>query len=410
MSSRRHFLRNSALFSLYPLVPNLKIDDSILSQHNVDSLNDDSLFALIRHQLLIPPDRIYLNTGSLGPSPVEILDLVHATMRSLEMNPVVENWGSYGQQMESVREIVAGYVNADKENILLTRNTTEGLNVVAQSVQLQPGDEILTTDQEHGGAMVGLEYISKNQAVTIRKLSFPMPTKSVREVIDTILSHLNERTKIILLSHVNTITGMVMPLEEIARITKPKGILLIADGAQALGHVPIDVEKMGVDAYACSGHKWLMGPKETGFLYVAPEFKSQIHTAFTQSGFGSYSASSGTRNVATLIGMGAAIRWHQKIGENRVYQRCLEIRKYCYQQLSKLSGLKIISPQAEILSCGIVSFTLDQAKNSEIAHRLKDQDIIIKTLPGVNGNRISCHMFVGKKDIDRFIQALQKVL
>ncbi|MCB0373070.1 MAG: aminotransferase class V-fold PLP-dependent enzyme [Muricauda sp.] len=376
----------------------------------MDSMGDDELFTLIRNQLLIPPNRIYLNTGSLGPSPVKILDLVHATMRTLEMNPVVENWGTLGKQMEAVRELVAEFVNADKEHILLTRNTTEGLNVVAQSLKLQPGDEILTTDQEHGGAMVGLDYVANNQGAVIRKMSMPMPSKSEEEIVHTVKSNITERTKVLLLSHVNTITGLVMPFEAIARITKPKGIILIADGAQALGQIPVDVKAMGVDAYACSGHKWLMGPKETGLLYVAPDFKPQINTAFTYSGFGSYSASSGTRNVATLIGLGAVIQWHQEIGKDRVHKRCLEIRNYCYDHLARLKGLHIISPEADMLSCGIVSFTLEEAKNSEIAHKLKDQDIIIKTLPGINGNRISCHMFTSKKDIDDFIQALGKAI
>jgi len=411
MASRRHFLQNTALFGLTPLVPRLYMDDFFpASLDMMDSMGDDELFTLIRSQLLIPPNRIYLNTGSLGPSPVKILDLVHATMRTLEMNPVVENWGALGKEMEAVRELVAEFVNADKEHILLTRNTTEGLNVVAQSLKLQPGDEILTTDQEHGGAMVGLDYLVENQGTVVRKLSFPMPTNSVEEIVKTVQSNITERTKVLLLSHVNTITGLVMPFEAIARITKPKGIILIADGAQAMGQIPVDVEAMGVDAYACSGHKWLMGPKETGFLYVAPEFKSQINMAFTHSGFGSYSASSGTRNVATLIGLGAAIQWHREIGKDRVYKRCLEIRNYCYDQLTKLKGLHIISSEADILSCGIVSFTLEEAKNSEIARKLKDQDIIIKTLPGINGNRISCHMFTSKKDIDDFIQALWKAL
>lgn len=411
MASRRRFLKNTALFGLTPLVPSFNMDDSFpFPMGNMDLLGDDQLFALIRRQLLIPMDRIYLNTGSLGPSPVKILDVVHATMRSLEMNPVVENWGAFGKQMEAVREVVGDYINADKENILLTRNTTEGLNLVAQSLRLQPGDEILTTDQEHGGAMVGLEYVAKNQSATIRKMTFSMPSKSEEEIVNIVKSNITERTKVVLLSHVNTITGLVMPLEAIAQITKPKGIILIADGAQAMGQVPVDVKAMGVDAYACSGHKWLMGPKETGLLYVAPGFKSQINTPFTQSGFGSYSASSGTRNVAIHMGLGAAIQWHQKIGVDRVYKRCLEMRNYCYDQLAKLKGINIISPKEDKLSCGIVSFTLDQAKNSEIAHQLKDQDIIVKTLPGINGNRISCHMFVSKKDIDAFILALEKVL
>ena len=116
--------------------------------------NDDELFKLVRKQLLIPTDRIYLNTGSLGPSPLVVIDSVSSLTRQLEMNPVGENWGALGNQMEAVRKKVANFVNAGLEEILLTRNTTEGLNLIGQSLNLNKGDEILTTTDEHGGGEV----------------------------------------------------------------------------------------------------------------------------------------------------------------------------------------------------------------------------------------------------------------
>lgn len=410
MASRRHFLRHTGMLGFAPFLPAIHKSSPVLDQVDYASTSDDVLFSLIRGQLLLPSDRIYLNTGSLGPSPVEILDLVYTSMRSIEMNPAIENWGELGRQMEMVREITAKFINANSEEILLTRNTTEGLSLVAQSIRLESGDEILTTDQEHGGALSGLEYTAANQGATIHKLSFPMPTSSAEEIVEIIRTHVNDRTKLILLSHVNTITGLVMPFEKISQLTRPRGIILVADGAQAPGQLEIDVKAMGVDAYATSGHKWLLGPKETGFLYVSPDSQVTIHSAFTHSGFGSYSASSGTRNVATMIGMGAVMQWHREIGINRIQRRCREIRNYCYDHLVGLPGIKIISPKEDALSCGIVSFTLDEVKNTEVAKKLREQDVIIKVLAGLNGNRISCHMFVSKEDIDRFVHSLQEII
>lgn len=413
MASRRNFIRQAGWLSLSPALTGAVGPGR--SRIGIDlakwsSLNDDAFFALVREQLLIPDGRIYLNTGSLGPSTLQVIDTVYEAMRELEMNPAAENWGPLGQKMEAVRQIIADYIRTEKDNILLTRNTTEGLSLVAQSIRLNPGDEILTTDQEHGGAMVGLEYTAANQGAVIRKMTIPMPTQSTGQILETLHANLTEKTKMVLLSHVNTITGLVMPFADIARITKPRGILLIADGAQSPGQIKVDVQALNVDAYATSGHKWLLGPKETGFLYVSPELHPQIHSAFTHSGFAGYSASSGTRNVATIIGLGEAIRWNQEIGVERIQQRCLEMRNYCRQKLLALPGIRIISPEDDALSCAIVSFTLDKAKNNEVAQKLKEQDIIIKVLPDVNGNRISCHHFVLREDIDRFIGALASAI
>jgi isopenicillin-N epimerase len=214
----------------------------------------------------------------------------------------------------------------------------------------------------------------------------------------------------LMLSHVNTVTGLLMPLAEIAKITQPKGIYLIADGAQAPGLTKVDVKALGVDAYSASGHKWLMGPKETGFLYLSKKFQEQVNPVFTSSGFAAYSASAGTRNVATIIGLGLAIDFLDSIGIDKIQQRTLQLRNYCLAELKKLKGLKIISPEGRSLATGIVSFSLDTVKNTDIFNKLKEQDIIVKLLTQHNAIRISCHLFVSRQDIDTFIKALKPLL
>ena len=213
-----------------------------------------------------------------------------------------------------------------------------------------------------------------------------------------------------MLSHVNTVSGMLMPFSEITKITQPKGIFLVADGAQAPGLTKVDVRALGVDAYAASGHKWLMGPKETGFLYLNKKFQENVNPVFTSSGYSAYSASSGTRNVATFIGFGLALDFLNSIGIDKIQQRTLQIRNYCLAELKKIKGLKVISPEARSLSTGIVSFSLDNVKNTDIFNKLGEEDIIVKLLPQHNAIRISCHLFVSKQDIDRFIRSLRVLL
>ncbi len=414
MTSRRKFIKAVGLLSGLTAVPLLSTG---LSTPEISSLpdfknaaSDDELFAMVRKQLLVPEKRIYLNTGSLGPCPVHIIDAIHAYTRELEMNPVGENWGPLGNQMELVREKVADFTHADVEEIVLTRNTTEGLNLIAQSLQLSEGDEIITTTLEHSGGEIGLEFLVNTQGAVLKKIELPMPGKSVEEIVRVIEKSITPKTKLLMLSHVNTITGLLMPFAEIAKITQPKGIYLIADGAQAPGLTKVDVKALGVDAYSASGHKWLMGPKETGFLYLNKKFQEKVKPVFMASGFSAYSASSGTRNVATIIGFGLAIDFHNSIGVDKIHQRTLQLRNYCLAELKKLKGIKVISPDSKSLSTGIVSFSLDKAKNTDIFNKLKEQEIIVKLLSQHNAIRISCHLFVSKQDIDMFIKALKQLL
>lgn len=410
MTSRRKFLKNAGAIAGALSVPFFGQQLSAGTIVDFDEANtDDELFEMVRAQLLIPKDRIYLNTGSLGPSPIQVIDKVHSAMRQLEANPVVENWGELGNAMEAVRSKIATFIHAEKDEILLTRNTTEGLSIISQNFQLTKGDEILTTTREHGGATIGLDFVKENKGVRINKVELPMPAKDEKSIITAIENAITPNTKIVLLSHINTHSGLVMPFNAISKITKKKGIALIADGAQAPGLMPINVKYLGVDAYATSGHKWLMGPKETGFLYLNKNFQSNINTTFLSSGFAAYTAASGTRNVATIIGLGAAIDFQTQIGVNKIHQRTLATRNYCLNQLEKLNGIEVVSPKTENLSSGIVSFKLAEAKNSDVFTAMREKDIIIKLL-GDNSIRISCHMFVTKKEVDVFIEHLNDFL
>jgi len=409
MTSRRKFIKAASLLSGFAAWPALSEGSSPLhsSPDFRNANNDDDLFGLVRKQLLIPEHRVYLNTGSLGPCPVQIIDAMHALTRQLEMNPVRENWGPLGNRMELTRKKVADFIHAEVDEVVLTRNTTEGLNQIAQSLPFNEGDEIITTNLEHGGCEVGLDFLVKTKGAVLKKIQLPLPGNSITEIVNAIDKSITSKTKLLMLSHVNTVTGLLMPFTAIARITKPKGIYLIADGAQAPGLIPVDVKALDIDAYAASGHKWLMGPKETGFLYVRKSFQHKVNSVFMSSG---YAASSGTRNVATLIGFGLAIDQITDIGVEKIHQRTLQIRNYCLAELKKIKGLNVISPESRSLSTGIVSFSLDKVKNVEVFNKLNEQDIIVKLLTQHNAIRISCHLFVSKQDIDGFIKALKPLV
>lgn len=403
--SRRDFLQTS-------LISRLALSGLGAIKASAASMSPSGdAFAGIKQQLMLDPSLKYLNTGTLGPCPKGVFDTVAEINRQLEMNPAVENFGPLLAEMEKTRGIVANFIKADEEEIILTRNTTEGISLVCSGIDFKAGDEILTTNHEHGGAMVGLNFLAETKGATIKQMTMPLPIPDKETLLAMVQQHISDKTKLILLSHVETITGLRWPIEEVAKIARARGIIFIVDGAQAPGMLDIDMQAIDCDAYASSGHKWTMGPKETGFLYLNKRLQPHVKHAFIASNYHSYSASSGTRNAANLIGLGAVMKWHMTLGQQNIEAQCKKMAHYCKQQLLAIPGVSIISSDDERLQTAIVSFTYEKdLSNGDLRKHMNDKGIIIKRLPQHNAVRISNHMFTSKGDIDAFITELRKEL
>lgn len=347
-----------------------------------------------------------MNTGSLGSSPLSVIRAIEENIRMLEADPAGENWGSIGNRMEETRQKVAGLTGASKDELLLTRNTTEGLNLVASSLNLKKGDEVVTTTLEHGGAEVGLEYLCKMSGAILRKIELPLLPSNPQQLAESVIAQLTPQTRVLLLSHVNTITGVVMPFQLLKDHCRKSDVFLIADGAQSVGQIPVDVVSMGVDAFAASGHKWLLGPKETGFLYLRKEHHEKIKPVFMMDGFASYTRSSGTRNAALINGLGAAVDWIQNFGVENILRHGLKLRAMFAKELSQISGCEAISPANTTLSSCIFSFSLEGVSNSDVAAVLNKKDIRVKVLPRKNAIRISFAPYNSESDVEALVGAL----
>ncbi|MCH7512824.1 MAG: aminotransferase class V-fold PLP-dependent enzyme [Bacteroidetes bacterium] len=408
MDTRRDFIRKTAV-SAFGL-SGLSI--SLQALNDPEHILAGAVIAEdVRRSLLLKEGLVYMNTGSLGPSPAWVSQRIFEITRILESNPVVQNWDMLGKEMEAVRAKVAAFLNCAIDEIVLTRNTTEGLSMVSSTLKLHAGDEILTTNHEHGGGETGLEYLAGVSGAKVVKLVIPMPAEGVEQVVDSVVSAITPQTRVLLLSHVTTITGLRMPLKQIAEAIRGRDIIFIADGAQAAGMIPVNVKDLGVDVYATSGHKWLMGPKETGMLYVNKDIRDKINPVFIASGYQSYSASSGTRNVAQIIAFGEVLDWHEKMGRCNVEKQCRDLCDYCYLQLGKIQGVKIISPSDLRLRSAMVSIDIEgDTPKSMVFESLRADDIIVKSLPKYNALRLSNHIFNTKEDVDKMIAGLKKYI
>jgi selenocysteine lyase/cysteine desulfurase len=353
-----------------------------------------------------------MNSGSLGPSPRCVLDQAMKAWHELEEDPVTQGFGPFIHKMDDVRRKAAEFLGCSTEEIAITQNTTDGMNTVAQGLELQPGQRVLTTDHEHPGGLVCWEYYARRRQVLIDKVQLPIPPGSAEEVVAKFREKLTPETRVISVSHVTFSTGLRLPVREIAAMARANGTLLVVDGAQAPGALEVNVKDLDCDAYATSGHKWMLGPKGTGLLYVRKETRKAIDPLTLQHGNQAYTASTGTRNIPSIIGLGAAIDFLTSLGKSRIEQHALSIRKRVYEGSQGLPRLQLVSPPDGELASALVTFKLPQ---DVAADRLTEvlrakHRVVVKPVPAhlVNGIRVSCHVCNSEEDVAKLLDALRK--
>jgi len=364
-----------------------------------------------RNEYMLAPELIYLNTGSLGPTPRSVLDEVLKAWADLEMNPVGKVYGGTVNKLaEKTRDAVASLIGCVPDDVLLTRSTTNAMTIAGLGVELSRGDRVLTTDVEHEGGSAVWKHLEKRRGVGIDRVVIAPEDHDVKAIVERFSRAITKQTKVLSVSHVITSTGLRMPIQEIVALAKSRNILTIVDGAQAVGNIEVDVKAIGCDAYAAPGHKWLMAPKGTGFLYVRKEAASQIQPVEWLNGTNYVSGSTGVGSQPLIVGLGAAIDAAKKRGIAQSETQNLRLRNRAYEGLKKITKVRIVSAAPGPLATALVAFrlpdTIDSASfrgTMAAKHRL-----ILKQTEKrwFNGMRISPHIFNTEADIDAALKAI----
>jgi selenocysteine lyase/cysteine desulfurase len=288
------------------------------------------------------------------------------------------------------------------------------MNAIAQGLRLKAGDRILTTDQEHGGGLLCWNYFAKYYGVAIDTISIPPGENNAESILNRINESIRNETRLISVSHIFSSTGFRMPIAEISSLARSKGILCIVDGAQAAGAVTVNVKELGCHAYATSGHKWLMGPKGTGLLYLSKDVQDIIRPMQFEESYNTYNDGNGVVNLACILGLGKAIEYIESVGINKVEEHNLYLRNSLYERLSNMTNLTIVSPGAGPLASPMLACRIPDAieRISFVKMLLDKYKLSIRPThrQWFNGIRFSLHIFNTEKEVDFAADVLHKEL
>ncbi|MEW6456393.1 MAG: aminotransferase class V-fold PLP-dependent enzyme [Acidobacteriota bacterium] len=376
-------------------------------------VDEEYYWDLVREHFILSKKGIYLNNGSLGISPRIV---VEAVIRDIVQNEIY--FTETKEDYSNLKEIGAEFLGADPEEIVITRNTTEGMNMVAQGLVLKKGDEILTSDHEHVGGKACWEVREARDGIRIKRVHLPFQPADENEILNIINDGIAKKTKVISISHILFTNGAVMPVKEICKLARDKKILSVIDGAHPPGMIKINLKEIGCDFYASSFHKWLLAPKGTGLLYIRKEINHLLYPVIASGGWNDLKLLSdrftvGTINESLLVGLKKAFEFQNTIGKERIELRIKQLNRYLRGKLFEIPGLKIHSPMNNSLSAGIVSFKIDGIPAAEIAKKLwKNQKIVVRIVSEYDYDltRVSTHIYNSFSDIDRFIESLKLIV
>ncbi len=363
--------------------------------------------------LMLDPGIVHLQTGTLGLIPRPVFDATVAAAREVESDPLIAAYGPGKTRLDGVRRKAAELLGCNMEEIILTGSTTSGMNMVAEGLQLEPGNRIITTDHEHHGGELCWRWLERRAGAKVDLVTVPPGESDPKAIVERFRQAITPATKVISISHILYSTGVRMPVAEICALAREHGCVAVVDGAQAVGATPVDVKALGCHAYATTGHKWLNGPKGTGLLYIAPELDHALDAMPLQSGRQANSDAAGVGNIAGLHGLGAAIDYARAIGIDRIEQHNLALCRELREGLSSLPQIAFATPPDGPLASQLLTFSvsgIDVKKlRAALASRYRVHVRAVEQA-GYTGLRASPHLFNSSDDIQALVRALLQEL
>jgi selenocysteine lyase/cysteine desulfurase len=420
-SSRRSFLtrlgRGSVAAAFLPAldVSDLAAATTAPPLRAPRSGEDEPYWQLVRAQFPIRPGLIPMNAANLCPAPASVIDATVRAAADVDGDVSFQNRAKYDELRENVRARLAQYLGAQPDEIAVVRNTSEANNIIVGGVPIGPGDEVVISDLNHPTNNVAWDVRARRHGFTVRRVSFPATPSSAEQIVTAFEAALSPRTKVLSFTDVSNSTGVRMPTRALCAMGRTRGIHVHVDGAQTFGALRRDLTELGCTSYSGSSHKWFMGPKEAGVLYVQSDRAAAIWPGVVGVGWGSAPETElagarrfdtlGQRNDATIAGMAAALDFHELIGSDRVEARMLELASALCNGLASIPGARLVTAPDPALRAGVCIASFEGVQARELHETLYTKHAIAGAPTG--GLRLSPHIYNTMDDVERALEAVR---
>lgn len=383
----------------------------------------------VRDEFLLDPGVVFLNHGSFGACPAEVLAVQVAWQREMERNPVELLARRSASLLREARERLAAFVGGNPDDLVFVSNATTGVNTVARSLELGPGDEILTTDHEYGACDAAWEWVCRRSGARVVRVPIPLPFEPA-ELPDRLLGAVTDHTRVVYLSHITSTTALVFPVTAVCRWARERGILSLVDGAHAPGHLPLDLEALGADFYTGNCHKWMCAPKGAGFLHARAEHHAMLDAPVVSwgycadvagyAGFDAYTGSTllerrlqwqGTRDLSAFLAVPAAIDFLRRHDWTAAAARGHALAAAAGARIAELVGLPPICRDTDFgqMVAAELPRRDPEALRAELFERFRIE-VPLTTHAGRVLVRPSFAMYSDAADSDALLTALETVL
>jgi isopenicillin-N epimerase len=369
----------------------------------------------LRRDFLLDPAVAFLNHGSFGACPRPVFESYQAHQRDLEWEPIDFLDRRLPTLLTTARDELARFVGAPPSDLAFVTNATAGVNLAARSLDLRPGDEILTTDLEYGACDLAWEWLCRRTNAEYVRAPIPLPLESPAELVETLFARATERTRVVYVSHITSSTALVLPVEEIVSRARELGLVTIVDGAHAPAHLPLDVAALGADFYSGNCHKWLFAPKGAGFLYARPEHHDRVDAAVVSWGYTEGTSfqerieMQGTRDPAAWLAVPDAISYQAGPDWDAIRERSRALTRDARAELCDFLGTEPLAPQEMLGQMASVRLPRPDPGLRDrlfLNHRVE----IPVTGPNDDLLRVSIAAYTTRNDVDRLVAALAREL
>ncbi|MDA0329913.1 MAG: aminotransferase class V-fold PLP-dependent enzyme [Gemmatimonadetes bacterium] len=378
---------------------------------------DEDYWFEIRRAFTIDPNEINLNSGSVSPAPRVVQEAVQHYQTITNMSPSLWVDEMMGPHREVVRKRLAALAGADPEEIAVTRNTSESLQIVQLGMNLQPGDEILLTTQDYPRMITTWQQRERRDGVVLKMFPVPSPPEDPAELVELYRRALTPRTRVVHMSHVTFTAGQIFPVREICAMARERGILTVVDGAHSFAHFPFTLPELGCDFFGTSLHKWLTAPVGTGLLYVRRERIGEIWPLTPAPASLDHDIRKfeqiGTFPLAIPNAIGEAVTFHESIGGERKAERLRYLRRRWMDQLVGVPGVRFYTANDDAQAGALATMGIAGIGAADLTERLQAEYSIHVRPRFVDGEwegiRVTPNVFSTLEEVDTFAVGIRKI-